>query len=144
MEMTNFIVVSAVLRNTYWSCNLIGPYRFRVISPRNSTLFNRPFLAGRRARAGHETKDSSPHLPVTPVELMRPGIDWNVSCTAGDFEWHLGLFLLREMWFVDCSCKGVCVLQLHFWPYSQVSFLLASHVGVYSSHNLVIITSTAS
>ena len=29
----------------------------------------------------------------------------------------------------------VCVLQLHFWPYSQVSFLL---VGVYSSHNLFI------
>ena len=55
MEMTNFTVVSVVLRNNYWSRNLIGPYRFRVISPRNSTSFTRPFLTGRRARAGHET-----------------------------------------------------------------------------------------
>jgi len=53
MEMTNFIVVS----NNYWSRNLIGLYRFWVISPRNSTSFTRPFLAGRRARAGHETSE---------------------------------------------------------------------------------------
>ena len=26
-----------------------------------------------------------------PVQLMRPGIDWNVSCTVGDFAEHLGL-----------------------------------------------------
>jgi len=58
MEMTNFTVVSAVLRNNYWSRNLIGPYRFWVISPRNLTSFTRPFLAGRHARAGHETSSS--------------------------------------------------------------------------------------
>ena len=49
----------------YSSCNLIGPYHFWrdvqdchfwVISPRNLTSFTRPFLTGRRARAGHETK----------------------------------------------------------------------------------------
>ena len=28
---------------------------------------------------------SSPHLPVTPAQLMRPGIGQNVSCTMGDF-----------------------------------------------------------
>ena len=28
---------------------------------------------------------SSPHLPVIPVQLMRPGIGQNASCTVGDF-----------------------------------------------------------
>ena len=45
-----------MLRNNYRSCNLIGHYHFWGISPRNSTLFTRPFLTGRHARAGHETK----------------------------------------------------------------------------------------
>ena len=58
MEMTKFTVVSAVLRNIYWSRNLIGPYRFRVISPGNSTSFTRPFLTGRRAWAGHKTSQT--------------------------------------------------------------------------------------
>lgn len=30
-------------------------------------------------------------------------IGQKMSCTAGDFEWHLGLFFLN-VWFVDCSC----------------------------------------
>ena len=47
MEMTNFIAIRAVLCNNYWSHNLIGPYRFWAISPRNSTSFTRPFHAGR-------------------------------------------------------------------------------------------------
>ena len=29
--------------------------------------------------------DSSLHLPVTPAQLMRPGIGWNTSCALGDF-----------------------------------------------------------
>ena len=28
---------------------------------------------------------SSPHLPVTPAQLMRPGIGRNASCAVGDF-----------------------------------------------------------
>ena len=32
---------------------------------------------------------SSPHLPVTPVQLMKSGIGWNTSCPVGD---NLGLF----------------------------------------------------
>ena len=60
MEMTNFTVVSAVLRNSYWSRNLISPCHFRVISPRNPTSFTKPFLAERRARAGHETNGTLP------------------------------------------------------------------------------------
>ena len=77
---TNFTVVRNVLRNNYQSRNLIGHYPFWVISPRNSTSFTRPFLAGRRAQAGHETTlpshlclvhsetqlvDGDPGLPVT-------------------------------------------------------------------------------
>ena len=38
------------------SCSLVGPYDFWGISPRNSTLFTRPFLAERCVRAWHETK----------------------------------------------------------------------------------------
>ena len=38
------------------SRNLIGPYHFWGISPRNSTLFTRPFLAGRHVWDRHETR----------------------------------------------------------------------------------------
>ena len=38
--------------------------------------------------------DGSPHLPVTPAQLMRPGIGWNASCAMGDFTQNLGLFFL--------------------------------------------------
>ena len=36
----------------------------------------------------------SPHLPVTPAQLMRPGIGQNTSCAVGDFalKLHLGLY----------------------------------------------------
>ena len=30
-------------------------------------------------------QDSGPHLPVTPAQLMRPGIGRNTSCAVGDF-----------------------------------------------------------
>ena len=55
-RLTNFTVVRKVLRNNYQSHNLIGHYSFWVISPRNSTLFTRPFLTERCAQAGHETR----------------------------------------------------------------------------------------
>ena len=51
----NFIVVREVLHTNYQPHNLIGPYHSGN-KPRNSTLFTGPFLAGRRAWAGHETK----------------------------------------------------------------------------------------
>ena len=35
--------------------NLIGPYYFWGINPRNSTLLTRPFLTRRHTQAGHET-----------------------------------------------------------------------------------------
>ena len=55
MEMNKFYCCKGNATNNYRSGNLIGHYPFWVISPRNSTSFTRQFLAGRRARAGHET-----------------------------------------------------------------------------------------
>ena len=49
-----------MLHNKYWSCKLIGHYHFWVISPKNSTSFTTPFLAGRRAWAGHKTRTHHP------------------------------------------------------------------------------------
>ena len=53
-----------MLRNNYRSRNLIGHYPFWVISPRNSTSFTRPFLAGRRVWAGHETRLEYGHIKL--------------------------------------------------------------------------------
>ena len=58
-EMKKF--VREVLRNNYWSCNLIGLYHFWGISPRNLTLFTGQFLTRRRTRiiCSHMRKISS-------------------------------------------------------------------------------------
>ena len=49
--------------------------------------------------------DSSPHLPITPTQQMRPGIGQNVSWAVGNFNiTSRPFFFLREMWSVDCSC----------------------------------------
>ena len=48
-----------VLRDNYRSRNLIGHYQMWVINPRNSTSSTGLFLAGRRARAGHETSSTA-------------------------------------------------------------------------------------
>ena len=55
VEIKTFTVVKEVLRNNYQSRNLIDPYDFWIISPRNFTSFTRPFLGSRCALAGHET-----------------------------------------------------------------------------------------
>ena len=55
VELKNFTVVRKVLHNNYWSHNLIGPCHFWGISPRNLTLFTRPFLARRHTQAWHKT-----------------------------------------------------------------------------------------
>ena len=62
-----------MLRNNYRSRDLIGHYPFWVISPRNSTSFTRPFLAGRRARAGHETREKADIVDYTNDYLDRQG-----------------------------------------------------------------------
>ena len=51
------IVVREMPHFNYQSRGRIGPYHFWGISPRNSTLFTRLFLAGRRMQAGHETSN---------------------------------------------------------------------------------------
>ena len=49
-----------MLCNNYQPRNLIGQCHVWVISPRNSTWFTGPFLAGRRAWAEHENIDTIP------------------------------------------------------------------------------------
>ena len=53
-----------------------------------------------------------PTLPVTPVQLMRPGIGQNVSCELGDCLTSRpeGRSRPRELWF---SC-GTC-MSLHVY-----------------------------
>ena len=70
VEIKKFTVVREVLRNNYRSHGLIGPYNFWGMSPRNSTSFTRPFLAGRRARTGHETREAPLYVVVNHV--IRP------------------------------------------------------------------------
>ena len=53
MEMNKFECCYVIISDLA-AC--IGLSPFWGISPRNSTSFTRPFLAGRRARGGHETK----------------------------------------------------------------------------------------
>ena len=53
---TNFTFVREVLHDNYQSRNPIGPYHILGISPRNSTSFTRPFLAGRYMQAGQKTR----------------------------------------------------------------------------------------
>ena len=56
-EMNKFFTfVREVLHDNYQSRNLIGPYHILGISPRNSTSFTRPFLAGRHMQAGQKTR----------------------------------------------------------------------------------------
>ena len=51
---------------------------------------------------------SSPHLQVTPVQLMRPGIGWNTSCAEGDFTQHLllGLIFTGRCRLLICSVQS--------------------------------------
>ena len=68
-----------MLRNNYRSRNLIGHYPFWVISPRNSTSFTRPFLAGRRARAGHETKPMYGRVTRPLLDFSERGLGTRLS-----------------------------------------------------------------
>ena len=89
-RLTNYIVVREVPRNNYRSCNLIGHYLFWVISPRNSTLFTRLFLAGRRMRVGHKTRkdgsgkySTSSYILTTWASCCDVAMDSTQSCCYG-------------------------------------------------------------
>ena len=58
---------------------------------------------------------SSSHLPVTSVQLMRPGIGRNTSGAVGDFAWHLGLFFF--FFFFSERCGSLIVHTLSFHPH---------------------------
>ena len=55
-EIFFFTIVRELLHNDYQSHSLIGPYHFLGISPRNLTLFTRPFFVRKCTWAGRETK----------------------------------------------------------------------------------------
>ena len=75
-----FYCCKGSLLNNHQSCNLIGLYRFWVISPRNSTSFTRSFLTGRRTQAGHETK--LPHTQVSFQLQQNTGVCQNSLVTT--------------------------------------------------------------
>ena len=95
---TNFTAVREVLRNNYQSPNLIGHYHFWVISPRNSTLFTRPFLAGRRVQAGHETTSVVACLHDSSVASYLAG---KKNLKAGLTPW-----LENGSWYMYCTSHG--------------------------------------
>ena len=53
------------------------------------------------------------HVPVTPAQLMRPGIGRNASCASGDCltSRPKGRSQPRELWFsiYSCTCTLQCV-----------------------------------
>ena len=49
--------------------------------------------------------DISSHLPVTPAQLMRLGIDWNAFCTVSDFTYITSR--PPFLGFTDCSCTHI-------------------------------------
>ena len=62
--------------NNYQSRNLIGHFRFWVISPRNLSLFTRPFFAGRCVQVGYETRGQ----PRDQGNLRSPKINGSRIC----------------------------------------------------------------
>ena len=61
-----------------------------------------------------------PTLPVTPVQLMRPGIGQNTSCALGDCltSRPKGCSRPRELWFSIYSCACcTCTVHVHVYMY---------------------------
>ena len=57
--------------------------------------------------------DSSPHLLVTPAQLIE-SIGWNTPCAVRDLAKHLGLsFVFREIWFIDFNVSCTCNQNVH-------------------------------
>ena len=68
----------------------------------------------------------SPHLLVTPVQLMRPGIGQNVFCTLGDFAKDLGLPSFRERCgslIVHARWKSLAIAWIFFTFHSLYTYI---------------------
>ena len=114
MEINKFYCCKGVLRNNYQSYNLIGHYPFWVISPRNSTSFTRPFLAGRHAWAGHEIKENpqtqfDSHVPRSfgKKKKKEPGNEANLWLTLSclnqqllNSRGELDIHIPPQVWFI--------------------------------------------
>ena len=101
MEMNKFYCCKGSVRNNYHSRNLIGHYHFWVISPRNLTLFNRLFLAGRRVWAGHETSQDRSQVVCPSWCLGSVARQHMSSLWAPD----------RDLYFYDQSCVHTSQLR---------------------------------
>ena len=65
----------------------------------------------------------TPTLPVTPAQLMRPGIGRNASCALGDCLTSIGLrgcSQPRELWFFDILMYSVCTYCIHACTYTFI------------------------
>ena len=100
-----------MLRNNYRPRNLIGDYHFWVISPRNSTSFTRPFLAGRRMRAGHETTWNEASLPSSLRLFLKARVERGYARTVHSCV----LFLVEgeESGKEEEGVQGVGLLNVH-------------------------------
>ena len=68
--------------------------------------------------------DSSPHLPVTPAQLMSPGIGQSVSCTVDDFAQHAAILLWR---------RGLMTTNYHMDKASQLTMYFSCRRHQFSS-----------
>ena len=92
--------------------------------------------------------DSSPHLLVTPAQLMRPGISWNISCAVGDFARPIflgrcGLLIVHEQ--LKCvrepgiHCLCMCLISHKSWKLGTIVLYLYNsdtiiHTFLYTIH----------
>ena len=130
MEMTNFTAVGVVLRKNYLSCNLIGLYRFWVISPRNSTSFTRLFLAGRCARAGHEARSCQ---RLNPGLLVGEGSHQCIIHRARRAEKMLFAYCIdEEDWYTQVIGRKGMGVRVAGIPVATILVLAKPHCHGYS------------
>ena len=133
---------------TYW----VKYKQWACTTSRNSTSFTRPFLTGRRARAGHETNISSLIFPILTslIGRMEQGMDFflpsrNVtrfSPTLWQKAWDWGA--------TGAGCKVMLMLGLHMrrgtahagcfhntqWKKLKPKLLMAKWLGLSATVNI--------
>ena len=75
---------------------------------------------------------SSPHLPITPVQLMRLGIGRNASCKVGEFASRSFFFIFRGdvvYWlFIDTFTVQMTGMMVHVCVQQYMLWHLLRHV----------------
>ena len=110
-------------------CNLRTKRQFHEEQLQEETVLSRSFyhlLDKVSYLTAFSACDNSPHLLVTPAQLMRHGIGWNASCAVGDFV--ASRSILSEMWFIDCSCMmAYCACMLAYCQYIVLTWWHVVH-----------------